>query len=231
MFVKRNKIKNTEVDTEGSWAISYGDMITLLLTFFILFFSLDKNKSKAESMNKALIEVFEKEKIKSEMAQDLNKASEIQKLDLLNAQIIKLENHIVVTFPGISFFDLGRTELTEVGKEELKKFLNKFIPYAAQYIVKVQAYTDTKKVIPTKSRKFSDNLELSALRAVSSIRYLQATGLPLNRMRIGGFGEINLTKNDLEILKKSKEINYDKNGIPLARKVVLIIEPDIKDKI
>ena len=32
-----------EIDSEGSWAISYGDMITLLLTFFILFFNMKKH--------------------------------------------------------------------------------------------------------------------------------------------------------------------------------------------
>jgi len=41
----RQTLRQTEeslqaVDTEGSWAISYGDMVTLLLTFFILFSSL-----------------------------------------------------------------------------------------------------------------------------------------------------------------------------------------------
>ena len=30
-----------EVDSEGSWAVSYGDMVTLLLTFFIIFFTTD----------------------------------------------------------------------------------------------------------------------------------------------------------------------------------------------
>ena len=34
------------IDTEGSWAISYGDMITLLLGFFILFFSLEPETKK-----------------------------------------------------------------------------------------------------------------------------------------------------------------------------------------
>ncbi len=46
---------SAEVDSEGSWAISYGDMVTLLLTFFILFFSLDSTPQKYTAIQDALV--------------------------------------------------------------------------------------------------------------------------------------------------------------------------------
>jgi chemotaxis protein MotB len=47
-----------EVDTEGSWAISYGDMVTLLLTFFIMFFAADKfNQNKNQSQSEMKIDI------------------------------------------------------------------------------------------------------------------------------------------------------------------------------
>ena len=48
--------KHEEVDAEGSWAISYGDMITVLLAFFVMFFSVDFKDEEKELINSSLIE-------------------------------------------------------------------------------------------------------------------------------------------------------------------------------
>ena len=48
-----NRLKkgfDENIDTEGSWAISYGDMITLLLSFFVLFYTVDPQAEKQQSM-------------------------------------------------------------------------------------------------------------------------------------------------------------------------------------
>jgi len=43
---------------EGTWAISYGDMITLLLAFFILFFSIEPPVAKKGLLNDAMMASF-----------------------------------------------------------------------------------------------------------------------------------------------------------------------------
>jgi flagellar motor protein MotB len=45
---------------EGSWAVSYGDMITLLLGFYIMYFSIDPPKKGNESLTTSLITALEK---------------------------------------------------------------------------------------------------------------------------------------------------------------------------
>jgi flagellar motor protein MotB len=45
---------------EGSWAVSYGDMITLLLGFYIMYFSIDPPKKGNETLTSSLIEALEK---------------------------------------------------------------------------------------------------------------------------------------------------------------------------
>lgn len=45
---------------EGSWAVSYGDMITLLLGFYIMYFSIDPPKKGNETLTSSLITALEK---------------------------------------------------------------------------------------------------------------------------------------------------------------------------
>jgi flagellar motor protein MotB len=45
---------------EGSWAVSYGDMITLLLGFYIMYFSIDPPKKGNETLTSSLISALEK---------------------------------------------------------------------------------------------------------------------------------------------------------------------------
>ena len=46
-LIKKNRI-HSEEDSEGTWAISYGDMITLLLSFFVIFYNADFKAKKIE---------------------------------------------------------------------------------------------------------------------------------------------------------------------------------------
>jgi len=54
--ITRTSFKNSEiVDSEGSWAISYGDMVTLLLAFFVLFFTVNPNEERKELLQETLL--------------------------------------------------------------------------------------------------------------------------------------------------------------------------------
>lgn len=233
----RPRGETTEVDTDGSWAISYGDMITLLLTFFILFFSTDSEKDRMKQMESALmIKLDSTAKFRGEaaLAKAENRepasteAPEFVGPKLFDAKVYKVGERLIVEFPQTSFFDLGKIELTSNGKRELVGFVKQYMPYAGNYVLGIRAYTDNKKVLKTAGRRFDDNLELSALRSVAAMRVLQQLGIPLSRMRIGGYGELNLTEKELT-RAVANEDEYQKNGIALARKIVLVIEPETKE--
>ena len=230
---RRRTTEHQEVDTEGSWAISYGDMITLLLTFFILFFSTDPEKDRVEAMDASIMAQFSPEQKRlpaSEAPLGMSAEKEIEVAKNFDAKVYKVGQKLIVEFPNTSFFGLGKIDITKEGEAELKKFLEKFLPYAGNYILGLRAYTDNKKVLNGANKKFSDNLELSALRSVATMRVLQKQGLPLNRMRLGGFGELRLTAEDLaSVIAKTPD--YQSNGLAFARKVVLVIEPETREQI
>lgn len=88
-------------------------------------------------------------------------------------------------------FASGSYELTSEAKNSiaaLAKIL-KELPSAQQYDLRVVGHTDTQRVSPRPGRKFDDNLELSAFRAISVRRELVGDGLGANKVEIAGWGE------------------------------------------
>ncbi|MCB0414002.1 MAG: OmpA family protein [Bdellovibrionales bacterium] len=227
-----NRLKkgfDENIDTEGSWAISYGDMITLLLSFFVLFYTVDPQAEKQQSMQDQIAAELEGlEKVNSTKANKniMNLGKEagesVQEMVIhkLGAKTYKDKKRLIVEFPGVSFFKLGYIDLNQQGKEAIDQFLKVYKPYMGQFQLRVQAFTDSRKVVSPHLR-FKDNLELSALRSIAAMRYLQKAGVPLSRMKLSGYGELKLTHLKL---KKFKE--KSKDALALARKVILIIEPE-----
>jgi flagellar motor protein MotB len=176
---RRRVTDHLEVDTEGSWAISYGDMITLLLTFFILFFSTDKQKDRMEAMQSAMVTIFDGKAQTGVQAVPQSGADKSVE-EKIEAKVHKVGNKLIVEFPDVSFYEFGKVDLNAKGKIELKKFIARYMPYAGNYILGIRAYTDNKKVLKGKNRRYSDNLELSALRSISAMRYMQQLGIMAN---------------------------------------------------
>lgn len=230
---RRRTAEHQEIDTEGSWAISYGDMITLLLTFFVLFYSTNKEKDRLNVMQNSLLLALNKNSseppapLKS-AGQDPTMTEEIR--DSLSAKAYKVGSKLIVEFPNVSFFNLGAIELTPQGKEQLDKFVALYMPYAGNYILGIRAYTDNKKVRENSGLRYRDNLELSALRSLEAMRKLQMKGIPLNRMRLGGYGELNLTAEDLSRAIASTP-DYSTRGLAFARKIILVVEPEPMEKL
>ncbi|MCB0364481.1 MAG: hypothetical protein H6624_03515 [Bdellovibrionaceae bacterium] len=234
--IKRNLHRQQEeVDTEGTWAISYGDMITLLLSFFVLYFTVDPKAEQQERLQKSLITNLEAMAQPSEEESSKGvrlhigeeQASDVDEkvLAKLGAKVHQVGQRVIVEFPGISFFEVGKIAVREDAVKTLTAFAKLYTPFAGQYLLGIRAFTDNRPVIPYKSRKFSDNLELSALRSVATMRVLQTRGIPLHRMKLSGLGEFEITPEEL----KAAGIDWsNRDPRDLARKVVLVIEPATK---
>jgi len=221
----RRATQSASVDTDGTWAISYGDMVTLLLLFFVLFFSLEKvtDNEKQSAIQEALLAAFSPLAINQPILEEQQVISKL----VPQSETIKIGSKILVMFPGISFFNFANVDVTAEGKAALKDFVKKYMPYAGHHQLGIRAYTDNKPVVT--KRRYKDNLELSALRAVSAMRVLQKAGIPLNYMKLGGYGELNVTMKEIEQYRATADISRE--GMPLARKIVLVIEAIKKDQL
>ncbi len=259
----------TEVDSEGSWAVSYGDMVTLLLSFFILFFNLDASTQAAKAKEKeknnlqfAIVDAFGGPKVGvgavhrvkpsasegertgvfntipddpvagvsgkekalkpdayADRGNDVQKAAMPVVADDGSSHLEVDGQKIVVDFGDISFFQSGGLEITPEGEKALDTFSKKFVSYAGRNIISIRAFTDGRPVRQIPGRRFKDNIELSALRAISAMRHLQHQGIPLSQMRIGGYGELKSFYD-----KKFKSAAEAKKWQGAQRKIVLVIE-------
>ncbi len=223
---KLRRIDQEEVDSEGSWALSYGDMVTLLLAFFVLFFSVDHVKEYKEKLEDAVFQVLTQSAEVQDKRQPASMAPYLVEKDPTiqkwPGKVHKVGSRILIEFPQISFFRSGQTELTKEGREALKNFLTNYMPYAGQHILGLNAYTD-QRAVRADVHRYKDNLELSALRSIATMRYLQKEGLPLDRMILGGYGEMKLTE---DFIRKLPENHSQATIMDFSRTVVIVIRPD-----
>jgi chemotaxis protein MotB len=181
--------KHEEVDAEGSWAISYGDMITVLLAFFVMFFSVDFEKENEELINSSLIDSLSSTNVLTNMK--FSNKEMLQGLDVESGMEIKQldKDNILVFFRGKSFFKSGKTEILKDKLSLILNFSQKILPFLGEYKVVVQSYTDSSPV--SKGRRYRDNTELAMLRSLTVMRSLINSGVDSDRIEITGKGILN----------------------------------------
>lgn len=220
-LLKSSATAHEEVDGEGTWALSYGDMITLLLSFFVIYFSTDPKRDKMLQSNSLMSFSLEgKESSPSEpKTEGAQWKQDLEDLKL-HAQIVG--EHVVVTFDNLSFFESGTTIVNEKAKAALEAFSTKYLPYSGKYHLAIKGFTDRRPVSQKRGRLFADNLELSALRSIASMRVLQKSGIPLNRMEIAGAGELEDISKVLPSTAKLTPLEIE----TMSRTIVLVLKPE-----
>lgn len=95
-------------------------------------------------------------------------------------------------FQSEVLFPSGSAELQQTGKEELGKIaqtlkeLAATIPPDVNWILTVVGHTDKR---PINTPLFPSNWELSIARALSVVKFLSSTGIPVDRLAATGYGE------------------------------------------
>ncbi len=170
------------------WIFSYGDLMTLLLVFFILLFSFcktdtEKFKSVAESFKPvppgSPFFLDGKEAVLETVAQKIE-TSEISEEVFVTID----PRGVVVSFKDTVLFETGSAEL----KPGARKILDKFLTYlfGLPNKVVVEGHTDDRKI---SSRRFPSNWELSSARASAVARFFESEGLKGERILVIGYGQ------------------------------------------
>ncbi len=189
------------------WMVTYGDMVTLLMVFFILILSfstiqLEKFKGAMSSMKGALgvlpenISTYKKSnpnyedfetKQRQDIIETMNEVEEVlEKMGLsANVDLEFTGEGVMVRMGDDLLFDSGKALIknaaTPVLDIVLQAFKGKFKD------IYVEGHTDN---VPISSAKYPSNWELSAGRSMSVIKYLNRKGkIPPRQLAAVGHGE------------------------------------------
>lgn len=105
------------------------------------------------------------------------------------------DSGLVITFPSITFFDLGKADLNDNMKLALDKIAKELNTIENDVLVK--GYTDN---LPIKNSVYLSNWQLSGARALNVVQYLtEKCSVKSNRLAGMGLGENNpVASNDTE---------------------------------
>lgn len=191
------------------WMSTYGDMVTLLLCFFVLLFSfatldVQKFKAIAVSMNgslgvldsgmtlsmEPLVNSFPSDS-PTEEVEEFKKLYEqmneyIKENNLESSITLRLdERGLLVRFMDDVLFDSGKADLTPKAREIINKVAE--IIRQNDKNIRVEGHTDN---VPINTFRFPSNWELSTTRAVNVVKYLiEEEGIEAKRMSASGYSD------------------------------------------
>lgn len=201
-----------EMDLSTSWLITYSDMITIMLCFFIIFFTmaakettmLSEIKNNLSTKITALADENKKLKVEKEnlatklfnltnIEKDMNTSKEdfiafLRENNLLDqVKILQNEKGLLIRFNDNVFFPSAKADLSKDGYAVLSLMRGKLKKIDNDIIV--EGFTDN---LPIHTKEFPSNWELSVARAISVVKYLtEEKEINPNRISVSGYGERN----------------------------------------
>lgn len=193
----------THIESDGNWLVSYADMMTLLVGFFVILLSFSSvDREKFDKMKKAVTEEFGGlyQEPFGELADQIK--GTLDKMGLGKSFIVKkTPDGVVVSLQGAVFFNSGSAEL----KDEAKVLLNKLVPVikskAKDFKITVEGHTDD---TPISGGALRNNWELSSMRACRVLGEFLAQGISEKDIVPVGYSDT-----------KAVARNRDDEGIPI----------------
>ncbi len=203
--------KKEECPKPPAWLTSFGDLMSLLLTFFILLYSMSIiSIEKFYQVLKGIVEAlggkqvifsdtgalkgyrfpveFENMYLRVKRFADLKKEmSDIkEKLNALgiNSDLLITGSCLKLRVNTSRLFPIGSEEPYPRAKELFLEMCERLKPYSLP--ITIEGYTDD---LPISTPRYPSNWELSAMRAVSVLKLFLSCGYPQDLLSAVGYGE------------------------------------------
>lgn len=221
----RRKRQNSDSGGGSEWLNTYADMVTLLLTFFILMFSMSTmDAQKFEALANAFKSVLSGESgstvfentlsdgmentsgAEAEISMEKPHNSEYEKIyseveELIDENNLQEVAQVKEDNRGV-IIELKDKILFDSGKSEIKESSIPVLDKIYEVIeklpntIEIQGHTDN---IPISNSSYKDNFSLSGARAYSVLDYYRNKGIPGGRLNYRGMGEFSpIAPNDTD---------------------------------
>jgi len=186
---------DNEFEESDSFYVSWSDLVTLLLVFFVYLFSISeiditKFLEAKESLNNSIdiktdmdkleLIMIEKQKIKQMMV-SMQEYIEKEKLENV-INVSYTDDKLEINMGNQLLFELGSAELRDQAQSVLSKVAQMFNQTQSQIIV--EGHTDD---LPIHTEQFPSNWELSSARASSVVRSLSSQHVDQGRFLVLGY--------------------------------------------
>ena len=202
-----------EDDSSHSWAVSYSDFLMVLLSFFILFFSVSKTDKDA------IISIVSKIKEKGmtgnggdpAVAAGSSRGVDTQEIVAgVQKELHGLKYEFNDKLKSVTFiladdiYNLGSVRPSREGEESLRNLLNVLAPYTSEIDIVFVGHTDSKPMLLDKVPGVTDNFDLSALRASYAVRLALSAGFPKERLFTHGAADNTRISKSLSVVLKPR---------------------------
>lgn len=205
-------------DSSSSWLMTYSDVITLLLAFFVMILSVsDLNQGKIEALKEGLSEMMTGEAPPTPFT-DIKDGLEqlIQDKGLENQVSVTLDKKgVKVELANVALYQSGSADIKQGSLATLEE-VTRVIRETSHntHMVEVEGHTDD---VPINTEKFPSNWELSSARATNVVKYLLAQGIEKERLKAAGYAD-SRPKENLESLSLDQQRQANRRIVIFVRR-------------
>jgi len=205
------------------WMATFADMVTLLMVFFVLFYSVEKDNTEKF---KSAIDMMVEEDGPDGLAKILKVVDSTQVMQNLKemrdatkaAQAEEsVEDRIVLRVPGLNLFKKKSAKLTPEARPVLNEIVKIIKTKGKNHKIFIQGHTDD---VPIHTAKFESNWELSAVRATAVLRHFYDKGIDPEKLTATGYADTfpMVPNNTKEGRAKNARIEFILEKIPGDKK-------------
>lgn len=212
---KRRQFRDTGSSSENDhlWSVAYSDMLMVLLGFFVIFFSDGKNQ-KSQIIDQIATELHGSSATKqvtnqkgaTGTAADTGQVSNI-KTSVAMPNIDQIAKDLDLTYESVNagktirinfpdnIYNKRQYRLNTSTKNKISQLITVLSPHKNNLKIHFIGHSDSSKV-SVSSEKFSNNFQLSALRATEAALFFQQNGFPSeNIITSGAANNINSSRS------------------------------------
>lgn len=216
--------KKPEDKIDEDWMSTYGDMVTLLLCFFVMMLSVSKpDVAKFEQIQAGLNEGLGKKQVQRPIeTMLLELTDDIQSMNLEKEIALGSDTQgVVLEFGGDMLFDYGSAEIKPEALPALKRLAATLQSDRYNtFNFSIEGHTSDEKFA---SPQYPSNWELSSARASAIARFLESRGIARVRLKATGLYDVSPKYPNLDPFGEPIPQNRIKN-----RRVVIHVEPTFK---